>query len=121
MKIVKFDFEESLAVLRLIWILIFSNSEITRRESDFFQQTLKDLNVAQKEIEKYIEIPEEDTYELIRNMSYEKRMECVRLLRLAFGVDKGRNIKEMSKLNDLIVRADLFHSDINKNDDTQLV
>jgi hypothetical protein len=54
-------------------------------------------------------------------MSYEKRMECVRLLRLAFGVDKGRNIKEMSKLNDLIVRADLFHSDINKNDDTQLV
>jgi uncharacterized tellurite resistance protein B-like protein len=121
MEIVKFDFEESLAVVRLVWMLIFSNSEITRTESDYFQQTLKDLNVTQKEIEKYIEVPEEDTYELIRNMSYEKRMECVRLLRLAFSADKERNIKEMSKLNDMIVRAELFRSDINKNDDTQLV
>jgi len=119
MEVNLFSYEESLAVVRLIWILIFSNNEITRNESDYFQQTLKAFDLTQKEIETYLQLPEEETYEVIRNMSSKKRSECGRLLRLAYNTDKSIDRKELSTLNVILMKAELFRpdKDSKKNDD----
>lgn len=106
-----FSYDESLAVARLIWILIFSDFEITRNESDFFQQTLNDLDLTQKEIETYLKLPEEESFEIIRNMPSKKRSECARLLRMAYNTDESIDRIELSKLNDILTKAQLFRSD----------
>jgi hypothetical protein len=123
MEIESFSYEESLAVVRLIWILIFSNNEITRNESDYFQKSLSDFGLTMKEIETYLQLPEEETYEVIRNMSSKKRSECGRLLRLAYNTDKSIDRKELSTLNEIINKAELFRPDKNsrKNDDSELL
>lgn len=117
-----FDYEESLAVARLIWILIFSDFEITRNESDFFQQTLIEFGLTQKEMETYLQSPEDECYETVRLMSSKKRSECGRLLRLAFNTDKNIDRKELSKLNDILIKAELFRPDKNsKKDDVEFL
>jgi hypothetical protein len=123
MEIESFSYEESLAVVRLIWILIFSNNEITRNESDYFQKSLSDFGLTMKEIETYLQLPEEETYEVIRNMSSKKRSECGRLLRLAYNTDKSIDRKELSTLNEIINKAELFRpdKDSRKNDDSELL
>jgi uncharacterized tellurite resistance protein B-like protein len=123
MEMTLFSFEESLAVARLIWILIYSDHEITRNESDFFNQSLDSLNVSQKELDDYMRIPEEEAYELVRNMPFKKRSECARLLRLAFDSDHNIDRIEMKKLNDILTRAELFRSEkkYRKHDDDMLI
>lgn len=115
-----FNFDESLAVARLIWLLIFADSEITRNESDYFQQILNDFGLTQKEMETYLQSPEDECYETVRLMSSKKRSECGRLLRLAFNTDKNIDRTELSKLNDILTKAELFRPDKkSKNDDVE--
>lgn len=117
-----FSHKESLAVARLVWILLFSNNEITREESDYFKQILKDFGLTQEEIEAYLQKPEDETYEVIRNMPSKKRSECVRLFRIAVNTDNNVDRKELSKLNDILVKAELFRPDKNsKRDDNEFL
>ncbi|MDP4278277.1 MAG: hypothetical protein Q8914_11700 [Bacteroidota bacterium] len=111
-----FDFDESLAVARLIWILIDSDNNITNNESAYFRQSLEWLNITQKEIEDYLQLPEEEAFEVVRNMPSKKRSECATLLRLAFNSDFNMDRVELSKLNELLTRAELFRPDKNSPD-----
>jgi hypothetical protein len=110
-----FNSGESLAVARLVWILIFSDDGITRKESDQFQQTLKFLGLTDDDMEENLQKPEEESFEIVRNMPSKKRIECGKLLRLAFSssLEKDINKLEMSKLNDILMRAELFRPDKN--------
>lgn len=110
-----FTYEESLAVARLIWIVLFSNEEITRNESDFFQQTLQYLQLSQKDLEDQLTFPDEDAYATIRGMKAAKRSECARLLRMAVNSDGNVDRRELATLNEVLMRAELFRPDQTKS------
>jgi len=109
-----FDFEESLAVARLIWMLIYSDQQITHNESDYFQQSLDYLNLTYNEFDDYLQLPEEEPFSIVRGLSSKKRSLCAMLLRLAYNSDQNVDRIELSKLNDILIRAELFRSDNNK-------
>ncbi|HKL93406.1 MAG TPA: hypothetical protein VJ871_09045 [Bacteroidales bacterium] len=111
-----FTYEESLAVARLIWIVLFSNEEITRNESDFFQQTLQYLQLSQSDLEDQLTFPDEDAYATIRGMKASKRSECARLLRMAVNSDGSVDRRELATLNEVLMRAELFRPDQTKSD-----
>lgn len=112
---------EALAVARLIWLLIFSNNEVSGEESAFFTKTLNDLNINRKEMEEYMDLPLEVSYEKVKNMNSKKRSECVRLLRLAVNTDNNIDRKELGILNEILIKAELFRSDKkNKKGDDEL-
>lgn len=116
-----FTKEESLAIVRLIWILIFSDNTITRNESDYFQQTLDNLEISEEDFNDYVKSPDEDSYEVVRNMSSKKKTEFGKILRCACDGDNINKAK-LSKLNDILVKVDLFGSDrsFRKRDDDTL-
>jgi hypothetical protein len=106
-----FDPEESLAVARLVWLLIFSDGSLDRRESDFFEKTILALHVTASEFEKSLSQPEESVYETIRKMPSEKRRACGTLLRLAVCSDEVVELSELSKLNSILEKAAIFRPD----------
>jgi len=106
-----YQHEEALAVARLIWSLVTSDKELTANELNYLQQTFDYLNITLTQLYEYLKEPEDTAYETVRKMSFRKRNECVRLLRLAFNSNELANRVEMNKLNNILTRAELFKND----------
>ena len=108
-----FDPSESLAVARLVWGLIFSDGEVDRRESDFFEQMLQSMNLTSEKFEFSLSEPIEHSYEVVKAMSAEKRRECSQLLRLAVSSDDVVLLSELTHLNEILEKTAMFRSDVN--------
>ncbi len=106
-----FQYEEALAVARLIWSLVTSDKELTTNELNYLQQTFDYLNITLTQLYEYLKGPEDTAYETVRKMPFRKRNECARLLRLAFNSNELVNRVELNKLNDILTRAELFKND----------
>jgi len=106
-----FDESESLAVARLVWMLIFSDEVVDRRESDFFDQLLKNLKLTSETFETSLSQPEEWAYEVIRSMPAVKRRECGKVLRLAVGSNNKVDLSALSRLNEILENAAIFRPD----------
>jgi len=106
-----FNTIESLAVARLVRMLIVSDGVVNRKESDFFEKILKSMNVSTDSFESSLSQPVEQTYEAVRNMTVVKRRECGRLLRQAISSDNVVELSELSRLNDILEKAALFRPD----------
>lgn len=106
-----FDPLESLAVAKLIWVLLFSDESIDRQESDFFEQVLHNFDLSSEDFETFLSEPVEHSYEIVKSMSAEKRRQCVKLLRMAVDSDKIVKLSELSRLNEILERTELFRPD----------
>ena len=106
-----FNAIESLAVARLVRMLIVSDGNVNRKESDFFEKMLQSMDITQESLESSLTAPIEETYENVRKMPLVKRRECGRLLRLAITSDNVIELSELSRLNDILEKASLFRSD----------
>lgn len=114
-----FDLSESMAVARLVWVLIFSDGGIDRRESDFFEQMLQKMGISFETFESCLLEPIEHVYDVVKAMSAEKRMEFANLLHLAIGVDKVVMLSELSRLNDILEKTSIFRPDENNMKKTE--
>lgn len=103
--------EESLAIARLIWILINRNGAVNRKEADYFTKTLQTLKVTRADFDQVLNTSEEDAFVLVRRMPALKRHECGKLLRLAVTSDGIVELAELSKLNDILEEAAIFRPD----------
>lgn len=106
-----FNFSESMAVARLVWILIFSDGGIDRRESDFFEQMLQSMDISSELFESSLSEPVEHAYDVVKAMPTEKRRECAKLLNMAVGSDKVVVLSELSRLNDILEKTEIFRQD----------
>jgi hypothetical protein len=106
-----FDAGESLAVARMAWMLIFSDGAVHQGESEFFEKMLQDMHLSAVDFEQHLNTSEESDFELIRKMSSQKRRQCATLLRMAVGADGMVELSELSKLNFILGRAELFKPD----------
>jgi uncharacterized tellurite resistance protein B-like protein len=106
-----FDVEESLAVARMAWMLIFSDGAVENGESEFFTELLGNLHLSEEAFEQHLSVPEEADIERIRRMPSQKRRECATLLRLAVDADGKVERLELSKLNFILDRAEIFKPD----------
>lgn len=103
--------DEALAVAYLIWSLISSDQQLSTNESYYFQQSLQYLGVTPVMFEQQLSLPEEDSYAIVLGMSAHKRSLCATLLRLAYQSDELVDRVELRKLNEILIRAELFRSD----------
>lgn len=106
-----FETSESLAVARLVWMLLFSDNIINRKESDFFEQTLQSMNLSSEMFESSLSVPLEQSYFVVKSMSALKRRECARLLSLAVASDNVVELSELSRLNDILEKVSIFRPD----------
>lgn len=107
----EYTHEESLAISRLIWMLISRNATVNRKESIYFDKTLQIFKIKRTEFDQSISMPEEEAYSVVRNMSSLKRHECGKLLRLAVTSDGVIELAELSMLNDILEEAAIFRPD----------
>jgi len=103
--------EESSAIARLIWVLIFSDEIVDPHEVLFFDQALKMLGITQESFKESLSVPMESVYEVIRRMPARKRRECGTLLRLTVTSDGLVDLAELSKLNSILEKAAVFRPD----------
>lgn len=103
--------EESLAIARLIWILINRNSAVNRKEADYFAKTLQQLKISRSEFDQNLSTSEDTAYVVVRHMPSPKRHECGKLLSLAVTSDGKVELAELSKLNDILEEAAIFRPD----------
>lgn len=103
--------EESLAIARLIWILINRNGAVNRKEADYFAKTLQLLKISRSDFELSLTTPDSAAYTLVRHMPTLKRHECGKLLRLAVTSDGIVELAELSMLNDILEEAAIFRPD----------
>ena len=106
-----FNSPESMAVARLVWVLIFSDGGIDRRESDFFEQVLQSLNMSSKSFEDSLSDPIEHVYEVVKAMSAKKRRDCVKLFNQAVSSDDVVVLSELSSLNEILEKTEIFRPD----------
>jgi len=103
--------EESIAISRLIWVLINRNDGVNRKEADYLAKTLQLLKVARTDFDQSLSAPVEEAYALVRHMPTLKRHECAKLLRLAVTSDGKIELAELSMLNDILEEAAIFRPD----------
>lgn len=103
--------EESIAIARLIWVLINRNGAVNRKEADYFAKTLHLLKISKPDFDKSLNNPLDDVFALVRRMPSLKRHECGKLLRLAVTSDGVVELAELSKLNDILEEAEIFRPD----------
>lgn len=103
--------EESLAIARLIWILINRNGTVNRKEADYFAKTILLLKISRSDFEQSLSSSESAAYALVRHMPSMKRHECGKLLRLAVTSDGVVELAELSILNDILEEAAIFRPD----------
>lgn len=103
--------EESLAIARLIWLLINRSGDVNRKEADYLAKTLQLLHVARPDFDQSLSTPVDEAYALIRRMPTLKRHECGKLLRLAVTSDGVIELAELSMLNDILEEAAIFRPD----------
>jgi len=104
--------EESLAIARLIWLLINRNHAVNRKEADFFTKTLQLLKITREDFDKSLSTPAAEAYTLVRCMPTLKRHECGKLLRLAVTSDGVIELAELSMLNDILEESAIFRPDL---------
>ncbi len=103
--------EESIAIARLIWLLINRNDGVNRKEADYLAKTLQLLKIPRTDFDQSLTTPVEEAYALVRNMPTLKRHECGKLLRLAVTSDGKIELAELSMLNDILEEAAIFRPD----------
>jgi len=103
--------EESLAIARLIWVLINRNGTVNRKETDYLEKTLQLLKVTQTDFDQRLSTPVENDFALVRCMPSLKRHECGKLLRLAVTSDGVIELSELSMLNNILEEAAIFRPD----------
>ncbi len=103
--------DEAVAVAVLIWSLICSDQQLSTNESHYFQQTLQYLGVSPEAFELRLSRPEEEAYTVVLGMNAQKRSHCATLLRLAYQSDELVDRVELRKLNEILIRAELFRRD----------
>ena len=103
--------DESLAISRLIWILINRNNMLNPKESLYFDKTIQLLKITRQDFDKSLDLPLEQTYSVVQLMSSLKRHECGKLLRLAVTSDGVIELAELSMLNDILEEAAIFRPD----------
>ncbi len=106
-----FSPNEALAVAYLIWSLICSDQQLSANESTYFQHTLSYLDVSPSAFERQLVKPEEDAFLTVMGMSSHKRSHCATLLRLAYQSDQLVDRVELRRLNEILIRAELFRTD----------
>jgi len=106
-----FDPSESLAVAKLVWMLIISDGGIDRRETVFFERLLQSLEISSEEFEASLPNPIESVYEIVKNMPAVKRRECGQLLRLAVRSDEVVVLSELSRLNEILEKTHILKPD----------
>jgi hypothetical protein len=106
-----FDVSESLAVARLVCRVIFSDDGVDRQESDFFDNVLQKLALTSSDFESSLSEPIEHSYDVVKNMSADKRRQCVRLLRLTVNSDNVVELSELSRLNEILEKTEIFRPD----------
>jgi len=109
----KYPFElfESIAVARLISLLIFSDGEVDRQESDFFEQVLQNMNVSSEDYEHSLFEPINHSFEIVKSMSAKKRQQCLMLFRQTVYSDKVIEFSELSRLNEILEKTEIFRPD----------
>lgn len=103
--------EESIAIARLIWVLINRNDGVNRKEADYLAKTLQLLKVSRTDFDQSLTTPVEDAFDLVRRMATLKRHECGKLLRLAVNSDGVIELAELSMLNNILEEAAIFRPD----------
>lgn len=103
--------EESIAIARLIWLLINRNDGVNRKEADYLAKTLQLFKIPRTDFDQSLTTPVEEAYNLVRHMSTLKRHECGKLLRLAVTSDGKIELAELSMLNDILEEAAIFRPD----------
>jgi len=103
--------EESLAIARLIWVLINRNGSVNRKEADYLAKTLQLLKITRVDFDQSLITPVDEAYTLVRRMPTLKRHECGKLLRLAVTSDGVIELTELSMLNDILEEAAIFRPD----------
>ena len=103
--------EESLAIARLIWVLINRNGSVNRKEADYLAKTLQLLKITRADFDQSLTTPVDEAYTLVRCMPTLKRHECGKLLRLAVTSDGIVELSELSMLNDILEEAAIFRPD----------
>lgn len=102
---------ESMAIARLIWVLINRNGAVNRKEADYFAKTLQLLKISKYDFDKALSEALDDVYSVVRAMPTLKRHECGKLLRLAVTSDGIVELAELSKLNEILEEAAIFRPD----------
>lgn len=103
--------EESIAIARLIWLLINRNDGVNRKEADYLAKILQLLKIPRTDFDQSLTTPVEEAYALVRRMNTLKRHECGKLLRLAVTSDGKIELSELSMLNDILEEAAIFRPD----------
>ncbi len=103
--------EESIAIARLIWLLINRKDGVNRKEADYLAKTLQLLKIARIDFDQSLSIPVDESFALISRMPTLKRHECGKLLRLAVTSDGVIELAELSLLNDILEEAAIFRPD----------
>lgn len=103
--------EESLAIARLIWVLINRNRALNRKEADYLAKTLQLLKITRADFDQSLTTPVDKAYALVGRMPTLKRHECGKLLRLAVTSDGVIELAELSMLNDILEEAAIFRPD----------
>jgi len=115
MDLYPFNPSESMAVARLVWVLIFSDGKVDPRESAFFEQMLESMNITSADFDASLSTPIESVYELVKEMPALKRRECASLLRVAISLDEVVVLSEVSRLNDILEKTAIFRPDRKNN------
>lgn len=103
--------EESIAIARLIWVLINRNGDVNRKEADYLAKTLQLLKITRADFDQSLSTSVDEAYTLVRRMPTLKRHECGKLLRLAVTSDGIVELSELSMLNDILEEAAIFRPD----------
>lgn len=103
--------EESLAIARLIWVLINRNGDVNSKEADYLAKTLQLLKITRADFDQSLSTSVDEAYTLVRCMPTLKRHECGKLLRLAVTSDGIVELSELSMLNDILEEAAIFRPD----------
>jgi hypothetical protein len=104
----KYELSESLAIARLTWDLIRSNSILEEEELDFLNLLLEELELEKETFNSYLNTPIEEVYSIVRTMVVPKKQECGRLLRMAVHSDGKIDLSELSELNSILEHTALF-------------
>jgi hypothetical protein len=103
--------EESIAIARLIWVLINRNGAVNRKEADYFAKILQQLKIVRADFDQSLSQSMEEAFGIVRCMPTLKRHECGKLLRLAVTSDGVVELAELSMLNDILEEAAIFRPD----------
>jgi uncharacterized tellurite resistance protein B-like protein len=103
--------EESIAIARLVWVLINRNGAVNRKEADYFAKILQLLKITRVEFDQNLTISADEAFAVVRHMPTLKRHECGKLLRLAVTSDGVIELAELSMLNDILEEAAIFRPD----------